>query len=118
VQLAICILCCIIDDTILSHHWPLVQAYKRAALKYHSDKASADDRDEAEKKFKQVNAANSILSDPAKRQRYDAGTHLPIRTDHAKALPMQPRCPVSLANNDGLGLRVYLSATHYLCLSL
>ncbi len=80
-QLAICTLCCIIDDTILSHHWPLVQAYKRAALKYHPDKASADDRDEAEKKFKQVNAANSILSDPAKRQRYDAGTHLPIRTD-------------------------------------
>ena len=50
-----------------------LQAYKRAALKYHPDKASADDRGEAEKKFKQVNAANSILSDPAKRQRYDAG---------------------------------------------
>ena len=49
------------------------QAYKRAALKYHPDKATAGDRDEAEKKFKQVNAANSILSDPAKRQRYDAG---------------------------------------------
>lgn len=50
-----------------------MQAYKRAALKYHPDKATAGDRDEAEKKFKQVNAANSILSDPAKRQRYDAG---------------------------------------------
>ena len=55
------------------------QAYKRAALKYHPDKASADDRGEAEKKFKQVNAANSILSDPAKRQRYDAGVcRLPL----------------------------------------
>ena len=50
-----------------------LQAYKRAALKYHPDKASADERGEAEKKFKQVNAANTILSDPAKRQRYDAG---------------------------------------------
>lgn len=54
------------------------QAYKRAALKYHPDKATAGDRDEAEKKFKQVNAANSILSDPAKRQRYDAG-EIPFR---------------------------------------
>ena len=53
----------------------VLQAYKRAALKYHPDKATAGDRDEAEKKFKQVNAANSILSDPAKRQRYDAGRH-------------------------------------------
>ena len=49
------------------------QAYKRAALRYHPDKASAEEREEAEKKFKQVNAANVILSDPAKRQRYDAG---------------------------------------------
>lgn len=51
----------------------MTQAYKRAALKYHPDKAAAGERDEAEKKFKQVNAANTILSDPAKRQRYDAG---------------------------------------------
>ena len=56
------------------------QAYKRAALRYHPDKASAEEREEAEKKFKQVNAANVILSDPAKRQRYDAGElmHMPL----------------------------------------
>ncbi len=49
------------------------QAYKRAALRYHPDKAVADEREEAEKKFKQVGAAHAILSDPAKRQKYDAG---------------------------------------------
>ncbi|BDA47764.1 DnaJ homolog subfamily C member 7 [Coccomyxa sp. Obi] len=49
------------------------KAYKRAALRYHPDKAVAEEREEAEKKFKQVGAAHAILSDPAKRQKYDAG---------------------------------------------
>ena len=59
--------------SVRQHCLLIAQAYKRAALKYHPDKAAAGERDEAEKKFKQVNAANTILSDPAKRQRYDAG---------------------------------------------
>lgn len=50
-----------------------MQAYKRAALRYHPDKAPAEERVEAEKKFKQVGAAHAILSDPSKRQKYDAG---------------------------------------------
>ena len=53
-----------------------MQAYKRAALRYHPDKAVAEEREEAEKKFKQVGAAHAILSDPAKRQKYDAGARL------------------------------------------
>lgn len=52
------------------------QAYKRAALRYHPDKAVAEEREDAEKKFKQVGAAHAILSDPAKRQKYDAGEQL------------------------------------------
>lgn len=50
-----------------------MQAYKRAALRFHPDKVAAEERKDAEKKFKQVGAAHAILSDPAKRQKYDAG---------------------------------------------
>ena len=52
----------------------LKRAYRKAALRYHPDKASAENRDENEKKFKLVGQAHAILSDPAKRQKYDAGT--------------------------------------------
>ena len=53
-----------------------LQAYKRAALRWHPDKVIQDERDSAEVKFKQVTTAHAILSDPAKRQRYDAGVNL------------------------------------------
>ena len=49
------------------------KAYKRAALKYHPDKAQNGIREEAEQRFKQLVEANEILSDSAKRRRYDAG---------------------------------------------
>lgn len=49
------------------------KAYRRAAFKYHPDKASSEDREENEKKFKLVGQAHAILSEPAKRQKYDAG---------------------------------------------
>lgn len=49
------------------------KAYRRAAFKFHPDKASSEDREENEKKFKLVGQAHAILSDPAKRQKYDAG---------------------------------------------
>lgn len=49
------------------------KAYKRAALKYHPDKASEDERPQAEARFKLLVEANAILTDSSKRQRYDAG---------------------------------------------
>ena len=44
-------------------------AYRRLAKKYHPDLNPGDK--EAEEKFKEVNEANDVLSDPQKRQRYD-----------------------------------------------
>lgn len=45
------------------------KAYRKMAKKYHPD-LHPDDPDAAEK-FKEVNEANQVLSDPEKRQRYD-----------------------------------------------
>jgi molecular chaperone DnaJ len=42
------------------------RAYRRLANQYHPDKKSGD-----EKKFKEINEAYQILSDPAKKQQYD-----------------------------------------------
>ena len=45
------------------------KAYKKLARKYHPDMNPGDK--EAEEKFKEVNEANEVLSDPVKKARYD-----------------------------------------------
>ncbi len=46
------------------------KAYKRLAMKYHPDRNKDPD---AEEKFKEIAKAYAVLSDPQKRQMYDAG---------------------------------------------
>ncbi|WP_197061880.1 DnaJ C-terminal domain-containing protein [Sinomonas humi] len=46
------------------------KAYRKLARKYHPDQNPGDA--EAEKKFKDITEANSVLSDPEERQQYDA----------------------------------------------
>lgn len=51
----------------------LKRAYRKLAMKYHPDK-NPDDA-EAEQKFKEINEAYEILSNPEKRQMYDQYGH-------------------------------------------
>jgi curved DNA-binding protein len=45
------------------------KAYRRLAKKYHPDKNQGDRS--SEEKFKEINEANEILSNPEKRKKYD-----------------------------------------------
>ena len=45
------------------------KAYRTLAKKYHPDKTKGDKT--AEEKFKEINEANEVLSDPEKRKKYD-----------------------------------------------
>lgn len=51
------------------------------------DKVPEAEREEAEKKFKQLTAGNNILSDPTKRQRFDAGPILPLQNIYLWLIP-------------------------------
>ena len=50
------------------------KAYRKQALEWHPDKHK-DNKEAAERRFKEVNEAYQILSDPQKKQAYDQMGH-------------------------------------------
>src|SRR3989338_7072976 len=46
------------------------KAYRKQALEWHPDRHK-DDKEAAEKRFKEINEAYQVLSDPQKRSQYD-----------------------------------------------
>lgn len=47
------------------------KAYRKLARKYHPDLQTGPGKEEAERKFKELNEANEVLGDPKKREKYD-----------------------------------------------
>jgi DnaJ-class molecular chaperone len=52
------------------------KSYRKLAFKYHPDKNQNEEKEECEKKFKEVSEAYSILYDDNKRKSYDMGDNL------------------------------------------
>src|SRR5262245_10399865 len=58
----------------------LKKAYRRLAVKYHPDK-NPEDRPAAEDRFKELNEAYQVLSDPERRAQYDRFGHAAFEQD-------------------------------------
>lgn len=50
-------------------------AYRKKALEWHPDRHQGSDKEEAERKFKEINEAYQVLSDPSKKSAYDNYGH-------------------------------------------
>jgi len=59
------------------------KAYRTMALKYHPDRVPAEQKKEAEEKFKEISEAYAVLSDQQKRQLYDQYGHAGIDQKYA-----------------------------------
>ncbi|XP_060561613.1 dnaJ homolog subfamily C member 3-like [Ruditapes philippinarum] len=51
----------------------IMKAYRKLAAKWHPDKHQGEDKEHAEKMFRDVAAAKEVLTDPEMREKYDHG---------------------------------------------
>lgn len=59
------------------------KAYRQLALKFHPDRVPAEQKKEAEEKFKEISEAYAVLSDTQKRQVYDQYGHAGVDQKYA-----------------------------------
>ncbi len=76
------------------------KSFRKLARKYHPDVAK--DKTTAEDKFKELNEANEVLSDPEKRRKYD---ELGANWNHPERQPAQPQGGFSGAHEPGSEFR-------------
>src|SRR5882724_11487896 len=74
------------------------RSYRRLAMKYHPDRNDGEGKAEAEVRFKECAEAYEVLSDPAKRQRYDQFGHKGVGASHDYA-HMDPSDIFSMFND-------------------
>lgn len=60
--------------TRLSSSQEIKQAYRRIALTSHPDKVNSNQREEATKKFQEIQVAYDVLQDPIRKKEYDNQT--------------------------------------------
>ena len=72
------------------------KAFRKLARQHHPDVAK--DKKAAEEKFKELNEANEVLSDPEKRKKYD---ELGANWNHPERQQSQPRGGYSRGSEDG-----------------
>jgi molecular chaperone DnaJ len=58
------------------------RAYRRQAMKFHPDRNNGENKAESETRFKECSEAYEVLSDAAKRQRYDKHGHEGVSAAH------------------------------------
>lgn len=83
------------------------KAYRSLAKQYHPDKNAGDE--EAEAKFKEINEAHEVLSDPNKRKQYDTYGHNKYgRVDDFSNMFRNRRRPIRKGENLNLNIKLSL----------
>ena len=82
------------------------KAFKTLAKKYHPDANSAEDKEWAEEKFKEINEAYEILSDEEKRKKYDGEINKKIELNDIQLEKLKLKYNEMIKENEMLRLQI------------